>query len=89
MGRATKKVLVLLTEAWLDCLKARAGDSSACRVCLDRAIDVRRVFSGTALAWSLDCTEDEVKDILDLASRHCPDAVAAIRDSLERFTAQP
>jgi hypothetical protein len=83
-----KKVIVLLTEAWLDCLKARAGDGSACRVCLDRAIDVRRVFTGSSgLAWSLSCTEEEMREIMGLAARYCPDAAPAIRDSLERFTA--
>jgi hypothetical protein len=48
---------------------------------------VRKVFTGTRLAWSVACSEEQVRDLLRLASRHCPGAVGAILDSLERFTA--
>ena len=80
------KVVLLLTEAWLDCLKAHAGHSS-CRSCLHRVTDVRRVFApGSGLAYSVDCTEKDARELLELATRHCPDAVEAIKDTVERFS---
>jgi len=82
-----KKVILLLTETWLDCLKAHAAKESSCRSCLERVTDVRRVFSpGSRLAYSVDCTEKDARELLELATRHCPDAVAAIKDTVERFS---
>jgi hypothetical protein len=81
-----KKVILLLTEAWLDCLKAHAAGGSSCRSCLERVTDIRRVFApGSRLAYSLDCTEQDARELLELAARHCPDAVPAIKETVERF----
>ena len=88
MTATGKKVILLLTDDWLDCLKAHLGEIHTCKACLERAIDVRRVFAGSSLAWSLDCTEAEVQELLEVARQTCPAAVSAIRDSLQRFTAR-
>ena len=86
MAKRQKKVLVLLTEEWLECLKSHAAEGSPIRLCLDAALNVRHVFSrGSRLAYSVTCSEKEARELLDLASRHCPDALPAIKDSLERF----
>jgi hypothetical protein len=89
MTAPEKKVIVLLTDDWIDCLKTHSAEIHTCKACLERAVDVRTVFSGSRLAWSIGCSEEEVRELLAVASRHCAAAVGAIRDSLERFTAPP
>jgi hypothetical protein len=89
MAKAQTKVMVLLSDACIECLKANARDAPECMACLEGAIDVRRVFVGNRFAYRIECTEEEVRQLLDIATRHCPDAVAAIKDSLARFTGRP
>jgi hypothetical protein len=90
MAKPRKKVLILLAEQWLDCLKAHAAEGTAIRLCLDAALNVRHVFSAhSPLAYSVTCSEKDARELLGLASRHCLDAVPAIKDSLERFVAAP
>src|SRR3954454_2685310 len=82
-----KTVSVLLTQAWLDCLKANADGGSIAAVCLERAVDVQSVLTGTALAYNVTGTERELRAVLELASRHCcSEAVAGIKDYIKRFT---
>jgi hypothetical protein len=86
MDSRDKNVSILLTEALLECLKAHAAEGSVAAQCLDRAVDVQDVFTATPLAYSVSGSAGEITAVLDLASRHCGDAVADIRDSLWRFT---
>ena len=86
MDDASRTVSILLQKGWLDCLRKNAVADSVAAKCLDRALDMRGVLAGTRSTYCLQCSDEEIKAVLDLATEHCREAVGEIRESLRRFS---
>jgi hypothetical protein len=86
MDDASRTVSVLLQKGWLDCLRKNAAADSVEAKCLDRALDMRGVLAGTRSTYCLQCSDDEIRAVLELATLHCREAVGQIREGMRRFS---
>jgi hypothetical protein len=85
MQTATKTVSILLRKDWLDCLHKSAVVGSIAANCLERAVNMNGILSGTRSEYCVQCTGEEIKAVLEIALSHCRDAVSEISDGIRRF----
>ena len=85
MERTAKSASILLNKARFDCLREKALPGSVAANCLNRAVSMRGVIKSAQSAYCIQCTSEETHAILELATEHCREAVADIRESIRRF----